>query len=155
MIGEMNDADFFDRLCVLLDYTESCERLKRIWTECWSPILERLELVEDLSQQFRLGIISNISRFHSDYLEANYLNRSLFTVITYSWECGFMKPRPEIFHKSRAEIGLPPEQCLFVDDQHRHVEAAKVLGWNTLCINLEDNLRNQLAPLIAARVHSH
>ena len=40
-----------------------------------------------------------------------------------------LKPSREIFDAAAAEIGLPPEQILFIDDSEVNVEGARAAGW--------------------------
>lgn len=46
------------------------------------------------------------------------------------------KPHPEVFLKAAAMIGLPPQNCLVVEDAHAGVEAAKAGGFD--CAALGD-----------------
>lgn len=44
-------------------------------------------------------------------------------------DCGHAKPRPEIFHRALALIGLPASDCLMVGDDHVcDIEPARALG---------------------------
>jgi beta-phosphoglucomutase-like phosphatase (HAD superfamily) len=45
-----------------------------------------------------------------------------------SAEEGLAKPRPEIYRRAAARLGLPPEACVFVDDYEANVRAAEELG---------------------------
>ena len=52
-----------------------------------------------------------------------------------SHEVGMRKPEPRIFLHAAGLIGLPPEQCVFVDDIEANVNAATECGmtgvWHT------------------------
>jgi putative hydrolase of the HAD superfamily len=52
----------------------------------------------------------------------------LFDEIVISGEVGLRKPHPEIFHMAVERIGLPAEECLFVDDLRHNIEAAEAIG---------------------------
>jgi putative hydrolase of the HAD superfamily len=47
-----------------------------------------------------------------------------FDVIVVSEELGGNKPDPRMYRTASDALGLPPEECLFVDDWPGHVEAA-------------------------------
>ena len=50
-----------------------------------------------------------------------------------SYQCGVMKPSPEIFRMMLQGQGARPEETLFIDDGRRNVETAASLGIHTLC----------------------
>ncbi|MFC4586444.1 HAD family hydrolase [Sphaerisporangium corydalis] len=51
-----------------------------------------------------------------------------FDQVVISGEVGMRKPEPRIFHHALALVGLPAEQCVFVDDIEANVQAARALG---------------------------
>ncbi|TCN26144.1 HAD family hydrolase [Mesobacillus foraminis] len=50
--------------------------------------------------------------------------------ITISSEAGCCKPQPEIYAKVKME--LKSKNILYVDDQEKNFNEARILGWNTL-----------------------
>jgi epoxide hydrolase-like predicted phosphatase len=56
----------------------------------------------------------------------------LFDAVVISDQVGLRKPDPEIFRLTAAEIGLPPGECLFVDDTEHNLPGARDLGMGTL-----------------------
>jgi epoxide hydrolase-like predicted phosphatase len=52
----------------------------------------------------------------------------LFDAVVISGEVGMRKPEPEIFLRAAEELGLPPEQCVFVDDLSPNVRGAVAVG---------------------------
>lgn len=52
----------------------------------------------------------------------------LFDGVVISGECGMRKPAPEIYALGAERIGLPPEQCVFVDDLELNLKPARELG---------------------------
>lgn len=53
----------------------------------------------------------------------------LFNDIVVSGEVKITKPDPAIFHLLLQRIGRPAQECLFIDDSLRNVEAARNLGF--------------------------
>ena len=49
-----------------------------------------------------------------------------------SGEVGIRKPLPEIYAMGAAAIGLPPEECVFVDDLPPNLKPAAELGMATV-----------------------
>jgi epoxide hydrolase-like predicted phosphatase len=52
----------------------------------------------------------------------------LFDAVVISSECGMRKPEEEIFRHTAALLGLPPEQCIFIDDIEANIAAAQACG---------------------------
>jgi putative hydrolase of the HAD superfamily len=52
----------------------------------------------------------------------------LFDEIVISGQVGLRKPDADIFEMAVERIGLPAGECLFVDDVHHNIEAAKAAG---------------------------
>jgi putative hydrolase of the HAD superfamily len=58
---------------------------------------------------------------------------------------GVAKPDPAIFHRTLDRLGVAPEDAVFVDDWHGHVEAARGLGIEAVRFRGPRNLRRSLA----------
>jgi putative hydrolase of the HAD superfamily len=56
----------------------------------------------------------------------------LFDGVVISGEVGMHKPQPEIFHLGAERIGLPPEQCVFVDDLRENCDGAEAVGMTAI-----------------------
>jgi len=52
----------------------------------------------------------------------------MFDVVVISGEVGMRKPEPRIFTHAAELLGLPPEQCVLVDDISYNISAAVALG---------------------------
>lgn len=51
-----------------------------------------------------------------------------FDTLTYSFEVGCFKPDPRMFADALGKMGLPPEQCVFIDDTAQNLVGAQKLG---------------------------
>jgi putative hydrolase of the HAD superfamily len=77
----------------------------------------------------RTGLVSNswgTTRYPRDVLA------ELFDAIVISGEVGMRKPAPEIYSLGAERIGLPPEDCVFVDDLGVNLASATKLGMATV-----------------------
>jgi 2-haloacid dehalogenase len=68
-----------------------------------------------------------------------------FKYIAISGHLKMVKPEPEIYHHLLERIGLPAENCLFIDDSARNIEAAERIGIKAL------HFRNDGSALAQAR----
>jgi len=76
---------------------------------------------------YKLGLISNT---HWRWLpERRREVQSFFDVVTLSYEHGYMKPHPSIFHTTLLKLNVKPEKSLHVgDDPYADVWGAKKAG---------------------------
>ncbi len=56
----------------------------------------------------------------------------MFDAVVISDRVGMRKPEPEIYLLTAARLGLPPQECLFVDDTERNLPSAADLGMGTV-----------------------
>lgn len=60
--------------------------------------------------------------------------RPFFDVIVSGEEVHHGKPDPEIFLLAASRLGLPPAECLVIEDAHVGIEAAQRAGMNVLAV---------------------
>ena len=56
----------------------------------------------------------------------------MFDAVVISGEVGLHKPEPEIFELGCERAGLPPAECVFVDDLRENCEGAEAVGMTTV-----------------------
>ena len=94
----------------------------------------KVPLLERLTERYPLyGLTNNneisVQRMHDIYEENGLDWRRVFRKEFISCRMKLMKPSREIFDAAAAEIGLPPEEILFIDDSQRNVDGALAAGW--------------------------
>jgi epoxide hydrolase-like predicted phosphatase len=52
----------------------------------------------------------------------------MFDVVVISGEVGMRKPEPRIYHLVADKLGIPPQQCVFVDDLEQNIQGAEEVG---------------------------
>jgi putative hydrolase of the HAD superfamily len=110
----------------------------------WELYPEVLEVLEKLSRQFQLAVISNFDGRLRMILEQLGISK-FFSRIFLSSELGADKPDPEIFRRALQIIELQPSEVLHVgDDPNRDWKAATAAG---LSIFELDRKRNSLRDL--------
>ena len=127
--GEATDDEFVSAISKVTGV--DCQII-RYQFEHTKPNIELLEFIEsDLKPTYKIGLLSNTSR---DVLGGIFFEkqRALFDAIVMSVSVGITKPDPTIFQMICDELKVLPNECLLVDDQNRHLVAAKSLGMETL-----------------------
>lgn len=107
--------------------------------EAWFTILPVAE-VWDLVRQVRARgvpchLASNQDRTRAEHMTHEVGYDRLLDGCFYSCDLGVAKPQPEFFQRILHELGVRPEQALFVDDNPVNVESATAVGLRALCWN--------------------
>lgn len=90
------------------------------------PSEEMVEAVRRLrAQGVRTGLLSN--SWSTDHYDRGLLTE-LFDAVVISGEVGLHKPQPEIYTLAAERIGVPPGDCVFVDDLRENCEGAEAVG---------------------------
>lgn len=77
----------------------------------------------------RLAILSNeLDLFYGVEFRSRFPLIDLFDVIVDATYTGILKPDPRAYELVLAELGLPREACVFVDDQKKNIEGAEAVG---------------------------
>lgn len=112
------------------------------------PNLELLSWVEQTLQgKVKIGLLSNASR---DVLHTIFdsTQRALFDTAITSYHVGMTKPDPRIYQLICDRLGVEPTECIMVDDQARHLEAAGHLGMNTVLYTSLEQATDEIRGLL-------
>jgi putative hydrolase of the HAD superfamily len=77
----------------------------------------------------RTGLVSNSiggDRYDRDSFP------ELFDGVVISSDVGLHKPQPEIFRLAAERVGVPPEQCVLVDDLRENCAGAEAVGMTAI-----------------------
>ncbi|MFM1848133.1 MAG: hypothetical protein RL417_1607, partial [Pseudomonadota bacterium] len=130
--GEIPWESFRARISAAAGIVASEERFLEAWNAMILDIpQERIDLLRDLKNSYRVGLLSNTNERHVTFVNS-YLARSygigdigsLFHVPLYSHLVGMRKPEPRIYHHAAAALGVAPERILFIDDVKMNADAA-------------------------------
>jgi putative hydrolase of the HAD superfamily len=128
--GECSDAEFEQALAAQLLRVDggsvlAAGLLQRMFaTSVEIPAM--YELIRAVrAAGLRTALLSN-SWGATEYPRADFPD--LFDAVVISSECGMRKPEAEIFRHAADLLGLPPEQCVFIDDIEANITAAQACG---------------------------
>ncbi|WP_406511497.1 HAD family phosphatase [Streptomyces sp. NBC_00161] len=112
----------------------------------WSEIDQRsVDLLAALADRgMTLGLLSNIPEELAVQYEDTQPWLERFTVLGFSCRIRSAKPEPAAYQWCVRELGLPPEDILFVDDRAENVLAARELGLQGHLFTSPDDLRTAL-----------
>ena len=145
-VGAITSAKFFAHLKKLLQYKGNAKELRACFAEIFTPLSDHIALAALLAPHYPLAIISNTNEAHIVHAEATYSFFSLFPVRIYSHQVKTMKPEPAIYQAAlKALGGIDPLETLFIDDLEANILGAVQLGWQTIHLRPEVDLREALA----------
>ena len=128
--GEGDPSDFERALAAQLVRTDGAEveaagLIERMFAASL-PVPEMYELMRTVRKAgFRTCLLSN-SWGPGGYPRDAF--PELFDAWVISAEVGMRKPEERIFRHAAGLLGLPPEQCVFIDDLEANIDAAAALG---------------------------
>jgi putative hydrolase of the HAD superfamily len=97
----------------------------------------------------KTGLISN-SWGRGRYDRSTFAE--LFDGVVISGEVGLHKPQPEIFELGAERVGLPPAQCVFVDDLKKNCEGAEAVGMVAVLHRGADTTLDRLEELLGVEL---
>jgi len=118
------------------------------WRLAQGPISANLDLARGLRGRYKLSVLSNADMSLRERLQRDGL-LPLFDDVVISAEVGLAKPEAAVFRMAAERLGLPPAECVFVDDWDKNVEAAREVGMCAVLFRVDrgDDLRAQLGAL--------
>ncbi|HEU5101992.1 MAG TPA: HAD family phosphatase, partial [Roseiflexaceae bacterium] len=116
-----------------------------VWPKAVFP--GSLELLEQLSASFRLACLSNTNALHWPRVCDEMGLARYFEITFASHLVGMLKPDLAIFQHVVAQLDVPPERILFLDDNQLNVASAQAAGMIARRVAGLDEVRAALAEL--------
>lgn len=107
-----------------------------------------LDVIRTLKQQYKIGLLSNIS---SDWITEELLSaddQRLFDDMVFSHKVGLTKPDPRIYQLACDRLGVLPEEAIMVDDRAGYIDAAREFGMQGVVYTNLPDFQAELARLL-------
>jgi putative hydrolase of the HAD superfamily len=114
------------------------KQLSEIDIKSWSNIdFVMIDYIKNIKEKTKVktAVLSNMIYSCLKYLNKNYDLFKMFDVLTFSCDLKLIKPEKEIYLRCAKDLGLKPEECLFIDDLEVNINGAKDLGFNVIHYN--------------------
>jgi putative hydrolase of the HAD superfamily len=106
-----------------------------------------IDYVRGLQGSYKLAILSNaIPHFSDHWLSHGFPD--WFDLLINSSQVGLAKPDPEVFALVTDHFQLRPDECVFIDDQWKNIDAALKLGFQTVHFQSEEQAITELTRLL-------
>ncbi len=145
--GELRGECLYEEIVQKSNLKISYSDFKKLWCSIVEPNEHGLNWLKKIQKSYTTAIVSNIGDIHWKHLYDSVPVIKNCDEYVLSYQCGFVKPKEEIFALSfdfsrefrRNCFGdLNREECLFVDDRKANCEAAQKFGF----VAVEYNLHN-------------
>jgi len=143
--GEIDEPEFSRRLAAKLGVAEHEGLVDRLFAGMRpdAPMVEAVRQAK--AGGVRTGLISN-SLGEGRYDRSTF--PELFHGVVISGEEGMHKPQPEIYSLGCERVGLPPAECVFVDDLRENCEGAEAVGMTAVLHRGSDTTLPRLEELL-------
>jgi FMN phosphatase YigB (HAD superfamily) len=127
--GTIDRSAFIRGVFDVLRYRGTERDFIAAWEDIFHPNALMVALLERLSLNHPLYLLSNTSDIHRDYVFRRYPFFSRFAAGIYSFEVCASKPGRRIFEIATRQLGLEPARTFFIDDLLPNIETARSLGF--------------------------
>lgn len=142
--GQLTGEEFFELIKDRFKIKISFEDFRLVWSDIFCENLDVTGVLPELCKNYPVYLLTNTDILHFEYILANFPVVSKFNLVFASYQMGIAKPDRGIYQRALAEIGLPGEAVLYVDDDPAFVEAARHCGLNALLYRPGMRFRNEL-----------
>lgn len=115
-----------------------------------------LEWIKHLKEEeYKIFILSNYSRstYRKTQTALNFL--SLVDGALFSFECGYIKPEPEIYQLLFERFAIDPQCAVFIDDRPMNLDGAAAFGVTPLLFTTFEETSDRLKQLLSKKNPLH
>lgn len=125
-LGLISDEKFFSQIGAAAGLSGA--EARKEWVDAIVINEPLVSFIRELKEKYKIAVCSNTQRELFRRILAENNLESLFDVIISSAEIGKLKPDPAIFEHTLNELGITPQEAIFVDDREENVSAAHHIG---------------------------
>ena len=140
-----------ERIVQFPNYAEPIQAYFSRWTEMLGgPIDGSVKILGELVKQGKhnLFAITNWSHETYPFAKSRYAFLSCFQDVVISGVEKLKKPDPRIYKILFDRQQIAPEECVFIDDNRRNIEAASQVGMQVIHYMSSEQLRKDLSSIL-------
>lgn len=132
-VGQAGVDEVWDSIAERFDLSsDECAKLRESFWRGDRIDRYLVDFIDRIRQRYKSGLISNAWLTMRFQIENEWKISYLFDDMLISAEVGIIKPDPEIYKLSLANLNVHPENTIFVDDFKVNIHAAESLGMKTV-----------------------
>lgn len=129
--GKLSTEHFYTWYSKKIGKNIDLNRLDDLFEDVFSLNEPMDSLLKKLKNDYRLVAVSNTNEANYEFFSKKY-DLSIFDELVLSYKVGSLKPERKIYEAALEKALCRPEECLFIDDVKRFVDAAKKFGFNAI-----------------------
>jgi len=137
--GQIEPDQFFTTVREHIGNGTTIQQLETAWNTMLGELpAHRLDMLRQLSQHYRIFLLSNTNAIHmrqfDGYLQERYalsltaFTEEFFEYLYFSHELRLAKPDLQIYRSVVEHARIRPEETLFIDDKMENIESARQVG---------------------------
>ncbi len=142
--GTVSSRDFHRRAEEEFGLGLDFDRFARCWCDIFRPGPGMEALFGEVAARRRVGILSDTDPLHWEAIRSMLPCLAAVARPTLSFEVGHLKPHPAMFRAAAENVGVPPGECLFIDDLAANVDGARSCGMRAVRFAGAEALRRDL-----------
>lgn len=142
--GKISDKEFINSIRRKYNLDSN---VKREWNDSYEKVMSHnkdlLALSSRLKGKYKIGILSNISKYHEEVHKKDGLF-SYFDLLIIPSKVGFFKPEKGIFEAALREAKVKPRESIFTDDSLANLKTPKTMGFNVINFKSNDQFLEEI-----------
>jgi len=122
---------------------EAIEFYKNLYRKYKKTNEKIFDLIKKLKGHYKLICLTDTNQVHFDVYNEDK-NLDIFDKVFTSFQLGMKKSNPQTFVKILSELKINPKELIFVDDNQKNIENAKLAGINTIKFESNEKLIEDL-----------
>lgn len=153
--GDIDDAEFCRQMSAVIGREISWQEAQHCWLGFKADVpVERLHTLLKLKTKYHLCLLSNTNPFIMANMHSAAFSTDRHPIDDYfhtlfcSYEMHAYKPHVDIFLQALAIDQMLPEECIFLDDSLKNIEAAQDVGIYGLHVTTNSDWREPLERML-------
>ena len=142
--GNVSPKEFYARVAARLGIKLPFKDFVNIWNDIFWEDKEACDIARRLKKDYKLFLLSNVSRLHYDYIEKKFDIIKIFDEVILSFAVGAIKPEAVIFEDAVRRSGGDKSAVLYIDDREDLIKEANAFGIESIKFEGADKLRAAL-----------
>ena len=138
-LGLVSENEFYNSIHQIFD-NMSFEQFCSHYVNIFELDFKVADIIEKLSPNYRLSVISNTDSLHFNYILQNYSVLKLFEKPITSYQVQIRKPDLAIYQYALESMQCKASESIFIDDRPENVVAAQKLGMNAVLFKNAEKL---------------
>lgn len=126
LLGRFPEEEYWEVVARALDGRVRAQELRQALLALERVDAQLVRLVQQLAGRYRVALFTNAPpSFEEEVLRGRLQLDGLFDAVITSGSVGVVKPYPGIYRFALERLFVAPEECVLVDDEERHLTAAR------------------------------